>query len=57
MRIEILLGHLQSKLQTFLFGKGSKTHMSLFQHLRYITFRKNSGGIPDFPFYGNQATS
>ena len=40
MRIEILLGHLQSKLQAFLFGKGSKTHMSLFQHLRYITFRK-----------------
>ena len=31
---------MQGEFQTFLFGKGSETHMSLFQYLRYIAFRK-----------------
>ena len=40
MCIKILFRHLQGEFQTFLFGKGSETHMSLFQYLRYIAFRK-----------------
>ena len=40
MCIEVLFRHLQGELQAFLFGKRSKTHMSLFQYLRYIAFRK-----------------
>ena len=40
MCIEVLFRHLQGEFQAFLFGKGSKTHMSLFQYLRYIAFRK-----------------
>ena len=40
MCIKILFRHLQGEFQTFLFGKGSETHMSLFQDLRYIAFRK-----------------
>ena len=40
MCIKVLFRHLQGEFQTFLFGKGSETYMSLFQELRYITFRK-----------------
>ena len=40
MCIKVLFRHLQGEFQTFLFGKGSETHMSLLQYLRYIAFRK-----------------
>ena len=40
MCIKVLFRHLQGEFQTFLFGKGSETYMSLLQDLRYITFRK-----------------